>query len=86
MSDQPCNVASRCVLLDLTKELDRLGLVARFAGVSIWNDHFNIHSDDVTVGMNESCSSDSFSVDAHGGLLVHEVYGDQFRNVNGFHM
>jgi hypothetical protein len=62
---QPWNIALLSVFLDRAQERHRLGLIARFAGVIWWNDHFDVDGDDESIGVDQPRPFDALAGNAH---------------------
>src|SRR5438067_12495543 len=63
---QPLDVSPLGTLLDLTEELDHLRLETRLARIVHGNHHLNLDSHDITIRMDPTYASDTFSGYVHG--------------------
>jgi len=82
---EPFNVAAFGVLLDLPEKLHRLRLIARFGRICIRNNGLDVDGDDVPVGSDQPCATNSLAGDLHK-LLAQKVYRDQLRDVQQNHV
>lgn len=70
--EQPRKILVLGVLFDLFQELDRFGLVTRFAWIILRDHQFYFDRDHEFVGSNQPTSPDSFARDSHS-MEAHEI-------------